>query len=286
MKTVRKTVVTTSVAASSVVKRAPFVAGQKLGTAELLFRSAQDMGLRPNWVIPNGLFAVLVNDQEHYVNFARSPLNSHTSASLARDKYLTRRILERHHLPNIPFARPVSPADAASFLRQYGKIIAKPVSGSGAHDIRIITAVRQLQALDITKYILEKYIAGQELRYLVLNGTVIGVHRSSYGTSVKEDRPLQRISYHPSVWDAVLVSSAIQVARILGLRFAAVDYLIDASGQAYILEVNTAPGLKWFHAPTSGPPIDVARQFLEAIFKDSENDAGGIPIARQGSSRS
>jgi len=55
---------------------------------------------------------------------------------------------------------------------------------------------------------------------------------------------------------------------LLDLNFAAVDYMIDDTGTAYILEVNTTPGLKWFHAPTSGPVVDVARLFLEAIFED------------------
>lgn len=255
-------------AASSVVKDAPVVVEQKLGTAKLLFRSAEKMGLRPSWVTPNGLFAVYINGREQYVNFARSPLNSHTSASIAKDKYLTRCILERHNLPNIPFARPRSQVEATLFLYTHRKIIAKPIGGSGAHDINIITTTAQLKALNITKYILEEYISGQELRCLVLEGAVIGVHRSDYGTSIRKDRPLERISYPSSAWNPMLVASAVQVTQVLGLRFAAVDYLVDESGHAYLLEVNSNPGLKWFHAPTSGPPIDVARQFLEAIFKD------------------
>lgn len=246
---------------------------QKLGTAELLFRSARQMGLNPNWVTPDGLFAVSVDGHEHYINFARSPLNSHTSVSLAKNKYVTRRILERHHMPNIPFTRPRSQAEAVLFLRQYEKIIAKPVSGSGARDIHVITTTLQLKELHITEYILEEYIAGQEFRYLVLNGVVIAVDRSDYGTSVRANRPLQRISYQPSKWDPTVASLAIQVVRILDLKFAAVDYLIDPSGRVYILEVNTTPDLKWFHAPTAGPIVDVARQFLEAAFIESEKTA-------------
>ena len=179
--------------------------------------------------------------------------------------------------------RPSSQVEkAALFLRKHGKIIAKPVAGSGAQDIHIVTTASQLRALDISKYILEEYIAGEELRYLVLNGKVIGVHRSDYGTSVQKDRPLERISYPAADWDPVLVSSSIQVARVLALNFATIDYLIDASGRAYILEVNTNPGLRWFHAPTSGPIIDVARQFLEAIFKnratDTDTAAGSLDL--------
>lgn len=228
------------------------------------------MGLGPTWIMPGRLFAITVNGRETYINFARSPLNSHTSASLARDKYLTRLILQRHGMQNIPFARPRTQVEAKKFLDQHKKIVAKPVTGLGARDIHIITTVAQLAALRIDKYILEQYIAGRELRYLILDGRVIGVHRSEYGTSVHENRPLQRISYPQGDWDAGLANSSLEVARILGLRFAAVDYLIDPSGLAYVLEVNTNPGLEWFHTPTLGPAVDLARHFLEAIVKDSK----------------
>jgi glutathione synthase/RimK-type ligase-like ATP-grasp enzyme len=243
---------------------------QKLSTAALLYNCAQQMGLRPSWITVDGMFAVLANGHEKYINFARSPLNSHVSASLVKDKYLTRLILGRHNITNIPFARPDTQNDAEIFLRMYKKIIAKPVNGSGARDIHIITRQAQLQDLDIANYILEKYVAGREMRYLILNGAVIGVHRSEYGTSVEETRPLQRISYSRSRWNPLLIASSIQIARIFDLKFAAVDYIIDANGIAHILEVNTTPGLKWFHAPTSGPVVDVARQFLEAVFQTEE----------------
>lgn len=246
------------------------VTSQKLGTAELLFRCAYKMGLQPAWVTPGDLFAITVGGQERYINLACSPLNSALSDSLAKNKHLTRRILERHNMQNIPFALPQTQAEAAAFLGQYHKIIAKPVRGAGAHDIHVVTSPAQLATLKITDYILEQYIAGKEMRYLLLNGKVIGVHRSEYGTSVKEDRPLQRISYPKVLWSPVLVRSSLRLANILNLAFAAVDYLVTPSGRIYILEVNTIPGLKWFHAPTTGPKVDVARLFLEAMVDDLE----------------
>ena len=46
------------------------------------------------------------------------------------------------------------------------------MTGLGARDIHIITTVAQLAALRIDKYILEQYIAGRELRYLILDGRI------------------------------------------------------------------------------------------------------------------
>lgn len=237
---------------------------QRLGTSELLFRCARQMNLMPIWVAA-GVFAISVGEREMYINLARSPLNSDASAALAKNKYVTRRILERHDMQNIPFTLPRTHAEAEVFLSLHGTVVAKPVTGAGARDIHIVAEPAQLKTLKINRYILEKYITGKELRFLVLNGAVVGVHHSEYGTSVAEDRLLQRISYPESDWDLALLESSLRIADILNLKFTAIDYLIDASGKAYVLEVNTMPGLKWFHAPSSGPVVDIARLFLESV---------------------
>lgn len=234
------------------------------------------MGLCPEWIVPDGLMAVTANDREHYINFARSPFNSDLAASLAKDKNLTRLILQRHDMPNIPFAQPRTLSDAQAFLKLHGKIIAKPVDGYGACDVHIVTKPSQLQDLVIEDYILEKYIVGKELRYLVLNGSVIAVHESQYGTSVAADRPLKRISYPKAEWDDRLMNKSLRIASILGLHFAAVDFLVDATGKRYVLEVNTVPGLKWFHSPSAGPSVDVARLLLEAAYTGNQHQTVGF----------
>lgn len=259
---------------------------EKLGTAELLYRRAKQMSLQPSWVIQDGLFTIQTTSGEKYINFARSPFNSDVSISLAKNKYVTRLLMERHQLPNIPFARPQNLVEAKQFLKKHAQIIVKPVTGYGAQDIHIVSDGRELETMNIRKYIFEKYIAGKEMRYLVLNNDIIGVHESKYGTSVAEDRPLQRISYQHTTWDPLLIALSLRIANILDLHFAAVDYLIDAQGQVYILEVNTNPGLKWFHAPTSGPPVDVAGIFITAILEglhkpmNLHTDRLGIPLIK------
>lgn len=240
---------------------------QRIGTAELLFNTAERMGLSPSWVLPEKLFAVSINGEEEYINFACSMLNTEVAASLARNKHSTRMILARHNVLNIPFLQAETVQDAHSFLTKYKKVIAKPLGGSGSRDIHVITDPDQLASLAIDNYILEEYVAGRELRYLVLNDSIIAVHESQYGTSVAADRALKRVSYSKETWDSQLCKESLRIARILKLRFAAIDYIIDAEGRSHLLEVNTAPGLKWFHAPSSGPAVDVARHLLEAMYE-------------------
>jgi glutathione synthase/RimK-type ligase-like ATP-grasp enzyme len=254
----------------------------RLGTVALLFQSAQRLGLRPEWITPDGLFVIKTLAGEHYISNGRSSLNSHVSMSLAQNKYQTRQVLDRHNLPNIAYTRVGSLAEAEAFLRLHDVIIAKPVRGSGSRDIHIVRQIAQLRDLNLIDYILERYTPGRELRYLILQNEVIGVHESSYGDSVAADRELERISYDIADWDPLLVATARKTLRVLGLSFGAVDFMIDASGQAYILEVNSCPGFKWFHAPSSGPPVDVATKFLKATLHASPIRAphsGGLPFS-------
>lgn len=239
---------------------------KKLGTAVLLYSSAQKLGLKPKWLVKNGPFTINTPTGEKYVSYARSPLNSHVSAGISTNKYHTRLILNRHGLPNIPYARPRNTLEAKKFLHKHKTIIVKPVSGGGARDIRIVDSIAMLNGINVRKYIFEKYVVGKEMRYLILNNRVIAVHQSEYGLSVEADRYLERISYSEPTWDKELASLSLEIARVLRLKFIAVDFLIDKNGRPFVLEVNTNPGLKWFHAPTSGPPVDVASMFLQAII--------------------
>lgn len=245
------------------------IASQKLDTAELLYRSAAEMGLHPRWLIPSQLFTIDTPMGERYIHQAKSTINSHLSSSLARDKTATRHILEQRGLPGIPFLRTADPSAARRFLDEHTKIVVKPINGSNSRDVRVVESAEQLDGLNLPRYILEKYIMGKEMRYLVLDGRVIGVHRSDYGESVAEDRYLERVSYHESEWDVDLIKLSLQVISIFGLRYGAVDYIVQANGQSVILEVNSSPGMKWFHAPTAGPSVQVAPLFLSAMLRMS-----------------
>lgn len=60
---------------------------------------------------------------------------------------------------------------------------------------------------------------------------------------------------------------SLRITELFGLGFSAVDYMVDDTGTAHILEINTMPGLKWFHAPTAGPVVDVADAFMRAFVE-------------------
>lgn len=241
---------------------------QKKKTVELLFSCALEMGMKPKWLTKH-LFSVVTPGGEQHVFYTKSILNSHISVILANNKFLTRTLLEQHSLPNIPYCKPSNFDEAKLFLDKHGRVIAKPLHGFGARDINLINQPEEMAHLKFGKYIFEKYILGREMRYLILNGQVIAVHESDYGTSLKASRELKRISYKPEEWNLELTNLTQKIAKVVNLSFAAIDFIVQNDGTIYILEVNCAPGLKWFHSPSSGPAVNVANLFLQAVLEDS-----------------
>lgn len=258
------------------------IADRKLDKVELLFSTAAQMGLRPTWIVQDSLFVIPTTNGEQYIN---GTLSTNLSSRLAANKHTARIILERHGLPSMQYINPSSLVEAEKFLATYKKIIVKPLSGTDSRDVHIVESPEQLASFKIHEYILEQYAPGKEIRYLLLDQRVIGVHESQYGESVAQDRALRRISFPEAEWDAELMKLSVQVVKIFGLRYAAVDYIINPDGTAAILEVNSSPGMKWFHAPTSGPAIDVASMFLKAIVANSPPVAVQIETAPLGASQ-
>lgn len=243
------------------------ITGISIEDVRFLFKAAKELGGQPEWLVPNWFFAIKTSQGERYINGAFSPLNPRLNTTLAQNKFLTRLILGRHDLPNIPYIVPSGLEQAEAFLAEHHKIIAKPLTGSDCQDVHIVESYQQLPGLATGGYILEKFINGLEMRYLVVGGKVSGVHRREDHDSVAADRQEKRISIPQSEWDPNLIDISQKTTEYMGLGSAAVDFLIeDPANVPYILEVNSAPGIKAFHEPAAGPPVDFAGVFIRAVL--------------------
>ena len=118
--------------------------------------------------------------------------------------------------------------------------------------------------------LVQRYIepgGGRDLRALVLGGKVIaavrrqppaGLLRHSLSTGARVTKV--RLTEAQTV-------TAVEAARVVGLRFAAVDMLCLRSGETQVFEVHSSPGLREMEAATGQ---DLARAIVLELFKQHE----------------
>lgn len=237
-------------------------------TTDLLIAAAQIRHLKPVQLTAYGLVQLTVGDKYRYLAYSHSPLNHQLGMYLASNKHATRVVLEQAGLPNIPYLLPQNTQEAFDFIAEHQQVIMKPTFGHHSHDVHLLTPQSDLSKHDISHYVFEKYIAGRELRYLVLNGKAVAVHRKDYIQPINDPTSVKRISYPKKLWNTLHVKYALLACEVMGLRFAAIDFLIDQDDKPHILEVNSAPGIQWFHHPTEGPAIDLAGLFIDAYLEE------------------
>ncbi|HSX46243.1 MAG TPA: ATP-grasp domain-containing protein [Candidatus Saccharimonadia bacterium] len=233
---------------------------------ELVLSTAEGMGLKAKLLNDQGLVSIETNGKEVYLFHKTSNPNTQMATWLADNKYVARVIFERQGLPNIPFCCPVSNLEATDFLSEHGKIICKPVKGGHSQNVHLVTSKDELGKLDLSQCILEKFIEGQEVRLLVVGGEVKAVHHKVYDGPINNPDTVRRVSIEKNQWDEQLVGLAVKAAQALGLKFTAVDFLVTTHNEAYMLEINSAPGLDRFQRPDEGPSLNIMKLYLEQII--------------------
>ena len=231
-----------------------------------MLSAAESMGLKAKLINDHGMVAIEVNGKEVYLFHKTSNPNSQMATWLANNKYAARVIFERNCLPNIPFCYPKSDDEAINFLLDHGKIICKPLKGGHSQNIHLVTTKDELRKLDIPRCILEKFIDGQEVRFLVVAGEVKAVHHKVYDGPINNPETVRRVSIDKNMWDEQMSGLAVKASKALGLKFTAVDFLVTKKNEAYLLEINSAPGLDRFQKPDEGPPLNIMKLYLEQII--------------------
>jgi len=233
---------------------------------DLVLSTAKAMGLKAKLLNNRGLVSIETNGKEIYLFHKTSNPNSQMATWLADNKFAARVIFERNSLPNIPFCYPASDVEATNFLIDHGKIICKPLKGGHSQNVHLVSNKDELRKLDLSRCILEKFIEGQEVRFLVVAGEVKAVHHKVYDGPINNPETVYRVSIDKNKWDEQMSGLAGKASRALGLKFTAVDFLVTKQNEAYILEINSAPGLDRFNKPDEGPPINIMKLYLEQII--------------------
>jgi len=186
------------------------------------------------------------------------------ASALAMDKVMSKRIFESKGVPTprwrlLPHAGPADASDAVAALSDFGlPCVVKPANEGSSVGVSIVEDRAQLAAavaLARTFHgpvIVEDYIAGTEVFVGILDGRVLGsveVRPATkfYDYEAKYKRNDTKYLIPPELPANVLARAeqyALAAYNALGCSgHARPDLRITAAGDAFVLEVNTLPGM-------------------------------------------
>jgi len=238
-------------------------------SSQILFDEAQKLGLNPRWETDYGLFSVnFYNTSEReYFFHSNFNLNGELSRILVKNKHFTRLILEKNMFANIPFILPRSLEELRDFFEKHQSIICKPLLGQRSKKVYLINTKERLDKCSLKMNFFEKYIEGDEHRYLILDGEVIAVQHKTLSPTKKYPWNLRYIGVDRLEWDGELIDQSLKIASIFELKWAAVDFLLDADGRAWVLEVNSSPGIVKIHHPDDGVRVNAAELIWKVLIQ-------------------
>lgn len=242
---------------------------KKYASAKILFEEAEKRGLKPVWETQRGLFSVKSAGKRRYLYYTKLHINSQLGAWICQDKSLARKILEKEGFPNIPYCCSNQVRDVNVFFDTHKTIIQKPQLGERSEDVRLIRKREDIDMSTIEDSIFEKYIEGTEYRCLILNGKTIGMQKKKLRPTDGHPWSKHITNLSPGEWHTELTVVAEDIAKILHMGFIAVDFIIDASGTAWVLELNGTPGLHSFHHPDAGDSVNIAERLFGVILGES-----------------
>lgn len=237
---------------------------QDTRSAQLLFDAAVRADLKPRWLTEYGLLEVTIDGIKRNLFMGVSVLNSALSSYLSGNKHATRVLSESADIPTIPYCLPDSIQSVREFISLHGRVVAKPTLGRRSEGVQLLSQDTPIEGLDFRNMLLEQFVVGQEWRFLVLNAEVISVHKKHYESMISQPKTHKRVAVGQSEWNSSQVALSLKLAKLLGLAFCAVDFIIDARNSPWLLEVNSAPAIHRFHNPDVGEPVLVAERLLEA----------------------
>lgn len=186
------------------------------------------------------------------------------ASALAMDKVMSKRIFESNGVPTprwrvLPHDGPADGTDAAQLLADFPlPCVVKPANEGSSVGVSVVEQASELAAAVATArqfhgpVIVEDYIAGTEVFVGILNGAVLGsveVRPATkfYDYEAKYKRTDTQYLIPPEVPADVLArcaQHALAAYTALGCSgHARPDLRIRPSGEVFVLEVNTLPGM-------------------------------------------
>lgn len=184
------------------------------------------------------------------------------------DKAMTSFMLHRAGVPTPPTWATEDEAHARRVIMKTvaagRSLVAKPLFGSQGHGLRRIDAVTEPSVLDAGVAYLQNWLPPRGDRYLDWRVLVVGeralaaMRRESahWVTNIAQGaKPCGEDIEAPA--NADFAELAVRAARALGMDYAGVDLMRDATGKAWVIEVNGVPAWRGLQRVTDYNIADV-----------------------------
>lgn len=181
------------------------------------------------------------------------------ASAIAMDKWRTKLLWLQAGLPTPPYALLTGDSDFDAIVRQLGTpIFVKPANegssiGIGkANNAAELKSAYQNAARFDSVVLAERFIAGMEVQIPILGDQALpSIHietpREFYDYEAKylaDDTRYNCPSGLPAAQERELAELTLRAFKVLGCRgWGRADLMVDAEGKAYLLEMNTIPGM-------------------------------------------
>lgn len=176
-----------------------------------------------------------------------------------------------------------NPETAQAFVAEVGRCVCKPFGGSGVSDTAgfrqvFATAVTADQCHDAniprTMHLFQQWIPkDHEIRLTVVDGDFFAARIDAASDAARVDwrADYMSLSYTPTETPGLVRSRVSALLDALGLRFAALDFVVDPDGQWWFLECNPNGQWAWIEDETGMPIASTIADALEGRPRRDRN---------------
>lgn len=128
-----------------------------------------------------GMFLTRANNTRAFIYKSSTPLNNHSARITSHNKRITVQLLKKAGIPTTEQIRIKTLQELEAFYLQENEIVVKPPNAKGGSGITILPSKDELEMAFQTAQkfspgiLVEKYIPGQNFRFLVLDNKVLSV---------------------------------------------------------------------------------------------------------------
>lgn len=208
-------------------------------------------------------------------------LNDAVASSISGDKVAAHLLLDRADIPSVPHVllRPKVSDEQKAPLREWDKIVVKPLDGSGGYGVKLFSdsdkAIEWIESTDYPAWAAAPFFdIKREIRLVLLDQRLLLAHEKQ--AVMIDGLKMFNLGLGAMPKDLVpddeLLALATRAQVALGLRLSAVDIVETMSGERMVLEINSGfmvENYMRFSPEHKQRGIEAYKQIIDAVMAEA-----------------